>query len=271
MLHHHLNAVEQHLLAISKIPANTGHTLHRGTPREAFIREFLSSHVSEKVAIGTGELIDATSQPRAHRNQFDIVVYRRDYPRLDFGGGVHGFLAESVVATIEVKSVLDKAAIEQAVGAALAAKKLERHLIQCFSAGYQPRSVLSYVIAYDGPARMETVQRWLQEAQLARSVGGPVLPVTNVERIAAAAPSLDGVFVLGKGFWYFDNVPVGLLTDEARAANPEARAVYCDGAENNLLLFFLFLTVAVSGVSGSWVDPLPYVKAAHFGPIHLAP
>ena len=31
MLTAHINAVEDHLLAISKIPANPGHSLHKGT------------------------------------------------------------------------------------------------------------------------------------------------------------------------------------------------------------------------------------------------
>lgn len=88
MLTAHINAVEDHLLAISKIPANSGHSLHKGTPREAFIREFLESHLNSTVAIGTGEIIDFQSQPSGKRNQFDIVIYKRNYPRLDFGGGV---------------------------------------------------------------------------------------------------------------------------------------------------------------------------------------
>jgi len=41
MLKSHMDAVETSLIHISKIPANAGHTLHRGTPREAFIKEFL--------------------------------------------------------------------------------------------------------------------------------------------------------------------------------------------------------------------------------------
>jgi hypothetical protein len=106
MLKSHMDAIENHLLQISQIPANSGHTLHRGTPREAFIKEFLETHLSENVAIGTGEIIDASSQPRELRNQYDIVLYKKNYPKLDFGGGINGFLIESVVATIEVKSVL---------------------------------------------------------------------------------------------------------------------------------------------------------------------
>ena len=90
MLTAHMNAVENHLLAISKIPANSGHSLHKGTPREAFIREFLESHLNTTVSIGSGEIIDSKSAPNEKRNQFDIVIYKRNYPRLDFGGGING-------------------------------------------------------------------------------------------------------------------------------------------------------------------------------------
>lgn len=101
---------------------------------------------------------------RVNSNQFDIVIYKRNYPKLDFGGGVSGFLAESVVATIEVKSTLDKAGIEQAVRAARAAKSLQKNEVKSFSSGYIPPSILSFVVAYDGPAKMETAHVWVKEA-----------------------------------------------------------------------------------------------------------
>ncbi|MCP4230290.1 MAG: hypothetical protein GY771_09105, partial [bacterium] len=152
MLKTHMDAKEQHLLAISQIPANAGHTLHRGTPREAFIREFLSDHLSERVAIGTGEIIDSQSLPRQQRNQMDIVVYRRDYPKLSIGGGISAFLAESVVATIEVKSVLDQAGTTTAVSSASNVKSLTRHSGTVMSSGWVPPAPLNYIVAYDGPA-----------------------------------------------------------------------------------------------------------------------
>jgi len=64
MLKTHVDAVEGLLLEISKIPANSGHSLHKGTPREAFIRTFLESHLSESVSLGTGEIIDANSKAK---------------------------------------------------------------------------------------------------------------------------------------------------------------------------------------------------------------
>ena len=197
MLYSHMQAVEEQLLAISKIPANSGHSLHKGTPREAFIREYLEKHLNSTVAIGTGEIIDSRSKPGEQRNQFDIVIYKRNYPKLDFGGGVSGFLAESVVATIEVKSTLDKAGIEQAVRAARAAKALKKNEVKSFSSGYIPPSILSFVVAYDGPAKMETVHAWVKEVYSSNGISEPKLPPND--RAAVAGPALEGVFVLGKG------------------------------------------------------------------------
>src|SRR3989304_6861360 len=138
MLKSHMDAKENALVAISRVPANAGHPLHMGTPREAFIREFLQSHLPENVAIGNGEIIDAASQPNAPRNQFDIVIYKKNYPKLDFGGGISGFLIESVIATVEVKSTLAQRDMEQAIKAAHASKILTPNVITSFHTGYIP-------------------------------------------------------------------------------------------------------------------------------------
>ena len=74
MLKSHFDAVEEYLLALKKIGENTGHNLHKGSRREAFIQEFLKGHLSEKVSIGTGEIIDRDSHPGQRRNQQDIVI-----------------------------------------------------------------------------------------------------------------------------------------------------------------------------------------------------
>ncbi len=261
MLKTHIDAVEGSLLEISKIPANAGHTLHRGTPREAFIRTFLQSHLSERVAVGSGEVVDANSKPRQQRNQIDIVIYRREYPRLDFGGGIRGFLAESVVATIEVKSVLDKEELRKAVRTATAIKSLARNIVTCFTAGYQPPSILSYVVAYDGPASMETVFGWLPEISGTAGIVYPDLPITDANRQRIASPALDAIFVLGKGFIHFGNAPLGFFQAKAIEQVPGAKWVIGETPRGSLLLLFLFLTSAASGTAGAWLDPMPYLKS----------
>ncbi|GEP45872.1 DUF6602 domain-containing protein [Brevifollis gellanilyticus] len=262
MLKNHMARIEDLLLAQSRIAANTGHNLHKGTPREAFVRGFLEEHLSERVAIGTGEIIDANSKPGEKRNQIDIVVYRRDFPKLSFGGGVNGFLAESVVATIEVKSVLDIPAMKQSIETAHRIKGLTRNLVTTFKAGYQPPSILSFVVAYDGPASMNTVRAWLPDIHNELGIDDPRMPPNLAQRTSVPSPSIDGVIRLGCGVVYFDNCPSGFINEDGdgfRASHPYLNWVTVNMAEGSLLWFFLILSQAVSGVSASWLDPAPYV------------
>lgn len=260
MLKSHMDAKENALIAISRVPANAGHSLHKGTPREAFIREFLESHLPANVAIGSGEIIDATSQPNAQRNQFDIVVYRRSYPKLDFGGGISGFLIESVIATIEVKSTLTHKDLENAVKAASASKNLTPNVVTSFHTGFIPPKVLNYVVAYDGPANMHTVYGWLPFIHSGLGITVPDLPLEGDKRMKVSSPSIDGIFVLQKGFIYFDNLPYGFASDAVRQANPDIKWVFADSASGNLLLFFLFLQSATANIEGRWLNPLPYLQ-----------
>ena len=255
MLQAHINAVEGTLLATSQIPANSGHSLHKGTPRETFIRQFLNGHLSERAAVGTGEIIDASSGPGQQRNQHDIVVYRRDFPRLDFGGGITAYLAESVIATIEVKSTLDKEELRKATRAAANTKALQRQPMSGFFGGYQPPSILNYVVAYDGPASMATVHGWLPDL----GVGYPSLSVNDEERIKTASTALDGVFVLGRGFLQFGNAPTGFLNAGTLTQHPNIKWAVGNVPQGTLLLLFLQLTAAVSGSASVVFNPLPYV------------
>lgn len=254
-----MNAVESHLLAISRIPANSGHSLHKGTPREAFIREFLEAHLNTTVSVGTGEIIDAKSKPSEKRNQFDIVIYKRNYPRLDFGGGINGFLVESVVATIEVKSILDKIGLEQAIRAARNAKSLTGNDSSSMRVGYAPPKPLSLVVAYDGPARMETIHDWIKDIHHTKGITQPEMPL-NVDRTQIASPTIEGIYVLGKGFISFDNAPLGIIPAELRAAYPQGRWAIANTEIGNLLSLFLLLTMATSSLHASVLNPLPYLE-----------
>lgn len=264
MLKSHMDAVENHLVAISKIPANAGHTLHRGTPREAFIKEFLENHLSANVAIGTGEIIDANSQPRTQRNQYDIVIYKRNYPKLDFGGGVSGFLIESVIATIEVKSLLDQAAIDQSVGAAHNAKNLTPNINSSFSTGWIPPKVINYVVAYAGPAQMSTVHGWIINSHQNKNI--PLPTWNQQDRCNTAGTALDGVILLNKGFVKLDNSPLTLNNQQ----NPMfGTHIVADNQNGNLLMMFLALQEACDNIQGAWLNSIPYIQNASFGNVRI--
>lgn len=264
MLKSHMDAVESSLIHISQIPANAGHTLHRGTPREAFIKEFLEGHLSANVAIGTGEIIDASSQPRAQRNQFDIVIYKDNYPKLDFGGGINGFMVESVVATIEVKSLLDQSAIDQSVKAAHAAKSLTPNINTSFSTGWIPPRVLNFVVAYQGPAQMATVHGWILNAHVTQNVPLPTWNHDN--RTTVPGTALDGVFLLQKGFVKLDNSPMTLNSQQPPLPGTH---VICDSISGNLLMLFLALQEACDNVQGAWLNAIPYLQSARYSNVRI--
>jgi hypothetical protein len=137
--------------------------------------------------VGSGEIIDATSLPRQQRNQFDIVIFKADYPRIDLGGNLNAFLAESVVATIEVKSLLNQEDLETAIVSAGRAKALQRNLVTAFTSGYVPPGILSFVVAYDGPAQIVTVRNWVCSIEMDRGLNTSQLPRTRDERTGVRA------------------------------------------------------------------------------------
>lgn len=264
MLAAHMDAVEASLVQTSRIPANAGHTLHRGTPREAFIKQFLESHLSANVAIGTGELIDAASTPRAQRNQFDIVIYKKNYPKLDFGGGVSGFMIESVVATIEVKSSLDQAAIDQSVGAARNAKLLTPNVVRSFSSGWIPPKVLNFAVAYDGPAQLATAHGWILRAHTTQAI--PLPAWTQQTKGQTPGTALDGVFLLQRGFVKLDNSPLSL--NSGPSPQPGIHVI-CESSSGNLLMLFLALQEACNHLEGAWLNPVPYVQAVRYPSVRV--
>ncbi len=260
MLKSHMEAVEKQLLATSQIPANSGHSLHKGTPREAFIKEYLERHLPSNVAIGTGEIIDASSKPGQPRNQYDIVIYRRSYPKLDFGGGISGFLVESVIATIEVKSTLTQSEFGKAAKAARKCKVLIPSSTHIFSVGNVLPAVLNFIVAYDGPASMTTVHGWIATEYEKHGIPKVQFPPNEDQRLATPAAALDAVFVLGKGFLYFDNAMIGFSNEQQRRENPGAAWISCDTPSGSLLLLFLRIQGATETSELRLLNAVPYLS-----------
>ncbi len=243
MLRTHLDTIEKKLIASARVTDSAGHSLHKGTPREALVSEFLSHHLSETVAIGSGEIIDIRSKPDEPRNQIDIVVYRRNYPKIDFGGGINAFLAESVVAAIEVKSVLKKSDLKQSIKSARNVKSL--HRLWPLEGGDRFLDVLNFVVAYDGPARMQTVYKWIEDIHSSEGIAVPALPKSRARRVGVPSPSLDAVFVLGKGYVGFDNMPLSFLNDEILERQRDLKWTIVNSPSGNLFTLFVDLTFAV--------------------------
>jgi hypothetical protein len=271
MLSEHLAAVENRLLCSSRVPGNAGHSIHKGSPREAFVREFLIAHLGTRAAIGTGEIIDANSRARNARNQIDIVVYKSEFPKIDLGGGIHAFLAESVIATIEVKSTLKKSGLKKAVKTAVAVKTLERHLAQHRLSTLPAQKIVSFVVAYDGPTHAKTILDWLVEIDAEYRINTPPLCPTGDARSQLQSGGVEGVFVLGRNSVVFDYDAVGVIDDANRRCYPNARYQYRDAEAGNLLWLFLLLTQAVSNAQLQWPILERYFTASAFDGVHFGP
>lgn len=74
-----------------------------GYAREHFVKEVLLNFLPKSVVIGSGEIVDGDGR---RSGQQDIIVYRADFPVITSLTPVNVFLAEGVIATIEVKSDL---------------------------------------------------------------------------------------------------------------------------------------------------------------------
>ena len=201
ILHQHLNNCEESLIAQAKIPGISGHSLHKGTPREVFIKEFLAEHMPLDFAIGSGEIIDCCTESGGKRNQIDIVIFKRSFPRVHFGGEINAFMRESVIATIEVKSDLTYEELEKSIQSASNVKKMKD------TAETSLRPIASYVVAYTGAAKMETVFGWIESAYQKLNLCDPYFygTFTANERRKIPSASIDGIFLLGVGACIFEN------------------------------------------------------------------
>ncbi len=74
-----------------------------GYSREHFVKEILSSFLPKSVIVGSGEIVDG--QGRGSGQQ-DVIIYRADFPVITSLTPINAYLAEGVIATIEVKSDL---------------------------------------------------------------------------------------------------------------------------------------------------------------------
>lgn len=224
MLEAHTNALERVLLAQSKAAQNAGHPNLRGGPREWFIRDFLENHLPSNLEIGQGEVIDENTKPNAtqkkYRNQIDIVIYRRDLPKISYSKDNMAFFVEGVVATIESKSKITKAELKKACSSC----KNHRNLVKSpptQALGTPPNFILSYVVAYDGPKTIKTVAKWL--------------PTIRSELNASEDELVDMIIVLGKGVvWNIQKFPAIPTINIPTGAN----WAYIQQSERNLFLLF---------------------------------
>ncbi|WP_353573167.1 DUF6602 domain-containing protein [Candidatus Albibeggiatoa sp. nov. BB20] len=236
MLESHINSIENILLAQSKVAQNAGHPNLRGGPREWFIREFLEGHLPSSLEVGQGEVVDENSEPNPpkdrYRPQVDIVIYRRDLPKIMYSRDNMAFLAEGVIATIESKSNLTKAELKKACKASCTHKELVR-TPPLHQFGNSQQDILSYIVAFDSSTKsIGTMAAWMPKIQ------------NELENVSKDN-LIDMIIVLGKGvIWNIDKLS---LNKPSNVPNGHYWAYVSQKEGNLFFLFTHFLT---------WMDTL---------------
>lgn len=206
----HFDRIAARLKAEGEAAKSFHHSMNQGLIREAFVREFLIENTSDLWGVGSGEIIHGGIAPGGKRNQIDVVIHNRMYPKISITSGIDIFLVETVSSFIEVKSTLRRqhlASIARATKEIKSRAKWKRQRLNPSGLVRNPRPY-SFVFAYDGPKSIKTVLRWMQDSARIEDY--------NLDRLRGTQPEqrpffnhtfIDGVFLLGRGFVLVDSLP----------------------------------------------------------------
>lgn len=260
MLENHLNTIEKVLHEQGRISSIAGHPDLIGSSREWFVKNFLIDHLPDTIGVGQGEIINSRSQSASRRNQTDIVLYHRNFPKIVYSQNNTAFFRESVVATIEVKSTVNMGEFRKSCKASAGYK--DRRYFQEVNpkrpAGpvgaiedLTQSPIASYVVSYYGSSSFSTVANWL--------------PKVNRELKTTPDQIIDMVIVLGKGTaWRIDSfIPLGR---QLKAKYPEGTWAFLEQENKNLLLLFLHMLSQISPIGNAVLE---YAKNVPFSNIKI--
>jgi len=165
------------LAAQAEVAAGTGHSSTTGRIRETLVQQFLIPHLPRTLEIRSGIIIDSKGN---RSRQQDCVIVDTRLPLIDVGSKTDALLiAESAVATVEVKSHLGTSELADALESVALTKSLIRSGEQTYHKGPaqlrvpKPFPILAYIFAYDG-LNLETVSQTLADFAHERKDGGIV-------------------------------------------------------------------------------------------------
>ncbi|ACV10427.1 hypothetical protein Huta_0239 [Halorhabdus utahensis DSM 12940] len=213
------------------------HNLTAGEVRELFVEEFLSDMYPEQFVFGDGEIIDSSGRVSP---QADLVVYDQQSPLLTYGGSNH-FLAEGVLAHLEIKSDLTSS-VDDVLTKTEGVKELNKNWVENTREQIDLPHVFSGAFAFEGPSP-ETLLR-----QLCEFYDIEVLQEGEQSVIETGdyhwGEVIDVICVLGE-YVFFKH------TSLDRQGNPTTTMQLLDTGEDSLSGFFVFLAGSIyRGMAG---------------------
>ncbi|NOU67502.1 hypothetical protein GC096_26005 [Paenibacillus sp. LMG 31461] len=213
-------------LDFSEITEQISHMGDRGTNREEKVKEFLIKHLPNKYGIGNGQAI---STEGGISKQLDCVIYDSNSCPLWFNEKTQIFPAESLCATVEIKSVLTKHKISESIENIASVKRLKKEsgtraiLIGIRDEEQVNPETLGCVFAFEAQQSLESIAKNINEAN----------------KKIPANERVNLVCILNKGVLVTVNKE-GKVRLNPPNTEPTTMGIM-EAKEDSLLLFFLFL------------------------------
>lgn len=164
------------LLNKYKLSTLAGHKTILGNVREIFVKEFLENILPNDIEYKTGQISDILGNLS---NQCDIILQKKSYPRLGIAENNQISFYEFVLSVIEIKSNLNKEALQEASTHKKNIIELGKNneeiifnknvsevirRIDLGGASYCVKGIPYFIIAYTG-VKKETIQKYLATSQ----------------------------------------------------------------------------------------------------------
>ena len=202
------------------------HNATSGAVREQIIKDFLSEHLPELISVVSGQIFDSKD---CYSKQQDIVLVLKSMPRLPFASGNELIFQEGVIATIEIKTALNRTVLK--------------------SIGDNIKSVTSLESAIGASAQMGITHSWPSNRVLTTIItyGGSKL-VSYIDELANLEQSQkpDLLLDLSQGLLIKNH---GLLVPQ----NESFDYLLVDDAAEGFKLFLTFLTEITGTLAGRGV------------------
>ena len=232
--------IEETLLALSGVAGNAGHSVVKGGAREFFVKDFLAKNISPLWNVGSGEIIHRGTQVSDKRNQIDVVIYNSQFPKFEKEPGVHAYMAESGIIIYRSQDEAHKGSLEASDLHNKRIKDYPRDVTQIVNPNAlleRPRLYTS-LQTFDG-CKIETLTRWLTEANEELGISlDALIEMPLDERYHFDNRSIDGIFILNKGYAFIDASPLN-WGKSVKSQHPER--IWNCGKDNSLMMFWLYI------------------------------
>lgn len=237
------------------ISSQIKHKPSKGSAREEILRRFLSNYLPESVEIGKGEIVDVHGN---RSDQTDLVIFDRlNCPKLIQVGDNRIYPVEGVLASIEVKSKLNKATLKESVENILAAKRLQKTAFykggniintwNLYGRKFEYFPMMGYVFAFQS-IRLQSIVQYLDEI--------------NLEHNIPPEHQIDVICLMDKGIIAHENNE-GQLISWSEPTNVETGETTIVGlsTKHSLLLFYVMLHDQLSITSSRPIQMVRYIPS----------